>query len=190
MAWRSCHSGLDQLSWSHPSTWLQSKAGEQGERSWSDSRGYVGIHRPGLSPTQGFSRESSPSAPLQPMPLLSHSTSVPRATEGKVLGDPHEVSMDLGTEAPGEAWQSLASAMAALPASQDIPDPSLPACHTEGSAQKQPASLWRKAASVSIATARDGGCCVPCPCELEQDTGAALCSCSPWQCGETKGQLV
>lgn len=88
MAWRSCHSGLDQLSWSHPSTWLQSKAGEQGERSWSDSQGCVGIHRPGLSPTQGFSRESSPSAPLQPMPLLSHSTSVPRATEGKVLGDP------------------------------------------------------------------------------------------------------
>lgn len=47
------------------------------------------------------------------------------------------MSVDLGTEAPGKAWQNLASAMAALPASQDIPDPPLPACHAEGTAQKQ-----------------------------------------------------
>lgn len=128
--------------------------------------------------------------PCSPCPFSPTVLQCPEQLKGRFWETPHKVSVDLSTEAPGEAWQSPASAMAALPASQDIPDPSLPACHTEGSAQKQPASLWRKAASVSIATARDGGCCVPCPCELEQDTGAALCSCSPWQCGETKGQLV
>lgn len=85
------------------------------------------------------------------------------------------MSVDLGTEAPGEAWQSLALAMAALPAGQDIPDPSLPACHAEGTAQKQAALLWRKAASVSIATAGDGGCLSPVPVSWSRTLGL-LCA--------------
>ncbi|XP_051663382.1 uncharacterized protein LOC127479925 [Manacus candei] len=39
VAWRNCHGGLDQLSWSHPSTWLQSKAGEQREHFSAQSGG-------------------------------------------------------------------------------------------------------------------------------------------------------
>lgn len=86
-------------------------------------------------------------------------------TAGRVWGDPLNVSLDLGAEAPGEAWQSCASAVPGPPGTTSsttphgIPRPSLPAaCHAESTAQKQPASLLqRKPASVSIATARDGG---------------------------------
>ena len=101
---------------------------------------------------------------------------------------PHKVSTDLGTEAPGKAQQSLASAIPNPPgkasgmAPHGIPRPSLSAaCHAEGTAQKKTASLRRKPASVSIATARDGGYLrgaawpvfrVPtCPCHPTGRTG-------------------
>lgn len=112
---------------------------------------------------------------------------------GRVWGDPHKVSADLGAEAPGEAQQSFASAMPSPPskasgmASRGIPRPSLlAACHAEGTAQKQPASLPRNPASVSIATVRDGGThhgparpvsCVPThPCHPTSRTGCGWVS--------------
>lgn len=75
------------------------------------------------------------------------------------------MSADLCAEAPGEAWQSCASAVPGPPGTTSSviptrhPSSLSPGClPCRKYAQKQPASLLRrKPASVSIATARDGG---------------------------------
>lgn len=120
-----------------------------------------------VSPGSLPPRHARACTPLLPQCFRARSRGArgaPCSLQGGFGQSPWLVGADVGTEAPGEAQQSFTSAVPGPPgkasgtAPHGVPRPSLlAACHAEGTAQKQPASLRGKPASVSIATVRDGG---------------------------------